>query len=65
MGIVLKRYTAREEAFWRKLLLPQERRHSFFPPWTGSGYRWFESPNVHPIEHYRRPNPGEAEAGSA
>jgi hypothetical protein len=40
-----------EHAFWRKLILPQEERRT---PWEGKGYRWFKSPNVIPIEQWRR-----------
>jgi hypothetical protein len=40
-----------EDAFWRKLVLPQEDRST---PWEGKGYRWFRSPNVIPIEQWRR-----------
>ena len=44
--------TPKEEAFWQRLLLPQEDRDW---PWDGIGYRWFRSPNVVALEHYRRP----------
>jgi hypothetical protein len=40
-----------EHAFWRALTLPQEERYH---PWDGIGYRWFRSPNVVPIEQWRR-----------
>src|SRR5262245_32491370 len=40
-----------EDAFWRKLILPQEDRQT---PLEGKGYRWFRSPNVIPIEQWRR-----------
>jgi hypothetical protein len=40
-----------EDAFWRKLILPQEDRETL---WEGKGYRWFRSPNVIPIEQWRR-----------
>jgi hypothetical protein len=42
-----------EDAFWRKLVLPQEERMRLGIPWHG-GYRWFRSPNVIPIEQARR-----------
>src|SRR5213075_1194462 len=32
-----------EDAFWRKLILPQEDRRT---PWEGKGYRWFRSSNI-------------------
>ena len=38
-------------AFWRKLILPEEERDLL---WDGKGYRWFRSPNVVPIEQWRR-----------
>ena len=40
-----------EDAFWRKLILPQEDRKTL---WEGKGYRWFRSPNIVPIEQWRR-----------
>jgi hypothetical protein len=36
-----------EDAFWRKLILPQEDRET---PWDGKGYRWFRSPIIVSIE---------------
>jgi hypothetical protein len=41
------------DAFWRKLILPEEDRR-LLPgyKWAG-GYRWFRSPNVIPIERAR------------
>jgi hypothetical protein len=42
------------DTFWRKLVLPQEERMRLGIPWYG-GYRWFKSPNVVPIEKYRKP----------
>jgi hypothetical protein len=42
-----------EDAFWRKLVLPQEERMRLSIPWRG-GYRWFRSANVVPIEQWRR-----------
>ena len=47
-----------EHAFWRKLILPQEDRST---PWDGKGYRWFRSPNIVPIEQWRRREEGETE----
>ena len=40
-----------ENAFWQKLILPQEERST---PWEGKGYRWFRSPNVVPLEQWRK-----------
>jgi hypothetical protein len=42
-----------EHAFWRKLVLPEEDRRRLGMVWKG-GYRWFRSPNVIPIEQWRR-----------
>jgi hypothetical protein len=47
-----------EHAFWRKLILPQEDRDTL---WEGKGYRWFRSPNVIPIEQWRRREDEETE----
>jgi hypothetical protein len=48
--MVQKRYTEREEAFWRRRVRPEEDRDEI----TGrKGYRWFRSANVVAIEHYR------------
>ena len=46
-----KRYSVKEEEFWRRKTLPVEDRDGFIP-WDGS-FRWFRSPNVTAIEHYR------------
>jgi hypothetical protein len=45
---------ADEGAFWRRLILPEEDRRSqpCPPQWNGS-YRWFRSPNVVDLWHYR------------
>jgi hypothetical protein len=42
--------TPKEETFWQRLVLPQEDRDWL---WDGIGYRWFRSPNVLALEHYR------------
>ena len=48
-----KRFTVKEETFYRKLILPEEDRDRLNkPPWS-SGYRWFRSANVICLEHYR------------
>jgi hypothetical protein len=41
-----------EDAFWRKLILPEEDRLANGTVYRG-GYRWFRSPNIIPIERYR------------
>jgi hypothetical protein len=44
-----------EETFWRKLILPEEEKLRLDPGhrWQG-GFRWFRSPNIIPIERWRR-----------
>lgn len=46
-----KRYTAKDETFYRKLILPEEERYGRAV--VASGYRWFRSENVVCLEHYR------------
>jgi hypothetical protein len=41
----------RDEAFFRRMTLPQEECERL-TQWCGS-FRWFRSPNVVAIEHYR------------
>lgn len=43
-----------DETFWQKMILPEEdRRNRPVPPlWNGS-YRWFRSPNIVDLWHYR------------
>ena len=43
---------ADDEAFLRRLVVPEEDRHPFMAPWSG-GYRWFQSENIIPIERGR------------
>jgi non-ribosomal peptide synthetase component F len=54
---------AKDEVLLRRLIRPEEERRRLHPTrvWV-SGYRWFSSPNVLPIERYRnRPKgPGTA-----
>ncbi len=40
-----------DDAFWQKLVLPEEERR-WVRDWEG-GYRWFRSPNIVPLERYR------------
>jgi hypothetical protein len=43
-----------DDSFLQSLVLPEEDRiHRTSTPWRG-GYRWFRSPNVIPIEKYRK-----------
>jgi hypothetical protein len=48
-----KRYSEEDEAFWQKLVLPRD-ESARLTEWKGRGYRWFRSPNVICLEHYRR-----------
>jgi hypothetical protein len=42
-----------DEAFLREWTIPEEDRAKYTSqPWTGE-YRWFRSPNVVCLEHYR------------
>ena len=47
-----RRYSEKEEAFWQKMVLPEEDRILIDAQWYG-GYRWFRSENVVCLEHYR------------
>jgi hypothetical protein len=47
-------FTDKEERFWRGMILPEEDQHRFPVVQQRSGYRWFRSANVIPIEKYRR-----------
>ena len=43
-----------DESFLRLVTFPEEDRHLFTTaPWKGE-FRWFRSPNVIPLERYRR-----------
>ena len=43
-----------DEALMRKIIFPEEDRHLFTTtPWRGE-YRWFRSPNIVPLERWRR-----------
>ena len=50
-----RRYTAEDEAFYRDLMLPQEDIPPDMPAQMAGAFRWFRSPNIICIEHYRRP----------
>jgi hypothetical protein len=57
-----------DNAFLRKLMLPEEDRRKLFPGMTPSVsvYRWFRSENVIDLLHYRkRHNPPDAEGSMA
>jgi hypothetical protein len=51
-----------DEAFLRQLVLSEEDRLRLHPTvrWMG-GFRWFRSPNVIPLEQWRRREEGETE----
>jgi hypothetical protein len=51
---LIRVYTDKEIAFWRKLTLPQEDKDPD-RRWQGIGYRWFRDQKVACLEHYRRP----------
>jgi hypothetical protein len=53
---LLRVYSDDEVPLWRNLILPEEEKRFFVPKWKG-GYRWFRSPNVVCLEHYRRHHP--------
>jgi hypothetical protein len=49
-----RRFSAQDEAFFRSMMFAEEDRQRFTAqPWDGS-FRWFQSPNVTPLEHYKR-----------
>jgi hypothetical protein len=52
--VILRRYNLEDEAFLRQVVFPEEDRYRFTAaPWRGE-FRWFRSPNIVPIEHWRR-----------
>jgi hypothetical protein len=50
--MVVKRYPAKTEAFYRKLILPEKERRENAPLYPNRSYRWFRSENVFCLEHY-------------
>ena len=49
-----RKHTDDDEEFLHQVIFPEEDRHKFTAtPWRG-GYRWFRSPNIIPLEYYRR-----------
>jgi hypothetical protein len=44
-----------DDAFMRSLIRPEEDRRRLYPgvAWEG-GFRWFRSPNVVPLEQWRK-----------
>jgi hypothetical protein len=53
---LIRQYDPQEETFLRGLVIPEEDRHLFTTSTWSGGYRWFRSPDVVPIEYYRRPS---------
>jgi hypothetical protein len=55
-----KRFSAKDEAFWRKRVLSEEDYIRLGTrargEWKG-GYRWFRSENIVCLEHYRAAEP--------
>jgi hypothetical protein len=45
---------AEDEAFLRQIIFPEEDRHLFTTASWRGGFRWFRSPNIIPIEQWRR-----------
>jgi hypothetical protein len=49
--------TKQDEAFLREWTIPEEDRAKYTSqPWSGE-FRWFRSPNVVCLEHYRKALP--------
>ena len=57
MAALIRTYSDQEERFFRRLVAPEEDRNPEirWSRWHGRGVRWFRSPNVVCMEHYRRP----------
>jgi hypothetical protein len=51
---LVRTWTEADEAFWRRFGLAEDDPRRNGRIWAGSGYRWFQSPNVIPIEHWQR-----------
>ena len=54
MGMEPTKRQSKDDAFWQRLVLPEEERR-WLRDWEGS-YRWFRSPNVVQLERYRGPS---------
>jgi hypothetical protein len=50
-------YGEAEELFWMGLVVCEEDRPRFTTFKQRGAFRWFRSPNIVPIEKYRRPSP--------
>jgi hypothetical protein len=54
MALLVRRYIKSTEDFHRKLTLPvEDKRPGAGATWYGGGFRYFRTPNIVPIEHYR------------
>lgn len=54
--IPVKDSKSSDDEFFRALIFPEEDRALFTTAKWSGGHRWFRSPNVVCIEHYRRPS---------
>jgi hypothetical protein len=55
--ILAPNYGEAEELFWMGLVVCEEDRPRFTTSKRRGAFRWFRSPNIVPIEKYRRPPP--------
>jgi hypothetical protein len=53
--VVEKRFSVADEAFYRRLILPEEDQVEYRTAPPNRSYRWFRSNNVICLEHYKRP----------
>jgi hypothetical protein len=53
--VLEKRFSTKDEAFYRRLILPEEDRTEYAAVKSSRSYRWFRSANVVCLEHYKRP----------
>jgi hypothetical protein len=64
MGLV-RSYSEEEVEFFRAVVIPEEDRRLFTSvPWRGE-FRWFRSPNIIPMEKWRRSLPGSGDQRAA
>jgi hypothetical protein len=62
---LIRSYSEAEADFFRQLVVPEEDRHLFTSaPWRGE-FRWFRSPNIIPMEKWRRPSVGSGDQRAA
>jgi len=53
-----------EEAFWQRLVLPEDDPRRQDCPRAVRGYRWFRAPNITPIERWKRPERDQRDDGN-